>query len=93
METPQWIRDIEARPCECVSCSECDGSGNVWFAFGGKKYLGRSRWDDLDEMETCDTCGGSGIMETCDRCSELDAAYADLEEQEERANSVRFSKA
>lgn len=62
---------VAAEPCCCVSCGDCGGSGNVWFSFGGKEYLGSHRCDDLDEMETCDTCGGSGITETCDRCQLL----------------------
>lgn len=90
MDIPQWIRDIEARPCKCVSCHECKGSGSAYYAFPrsdrGGRYLGSSRWDDLDEMDTCETCAGSGITEKCDRCGELDDAYSDLEEQEERAS-------
>lgn len=56
--------------CECVRCAECNGTGNVWFSFGGKHYLGRGRWDDLDEMETCESCGGRGVTETCFECAE-----------------------
>lgn len=55
--------------CSCVPCSECNGSGSVWFAFGGR-YLGRGRCDDMDELETCDECRGSGISEMCDYCRE-----------------------
>jgi hypothetical protein len=56
--------------CSCVRCSECSGTGNVWFAFGGKEYLGRNRADDLDEMETCEHCGGSGLEDDiCDECA------------------------
>lgn len=54
--------------CECVRCAECRGSGTVWFSFGGKTYLGSGRCDDLDEMETCGECSGSGIVEVCDHC-------------------------
>lgn len=67
--------------CECVRCSQCDGSGNVWFEFPGPprgRYLGRHRSDDLDEMETCEECGGSGIVETCEMCAEA------LQEEYER---------
>lgn len=28
--------------------------------------------DDMDEMETCEECHGSGISEICDRCRELE---------------------
>lgn len=65
-------KKVEAEPCRCVNCGECRGSGSVWFAFGGKEYLGNSRCDDLDELETCEGCGGSGIVETCDRCQLLE---------------------
>lgn len=54
--------------CRCVRCPECRGSGHVWFAFGGREYLGAGRCDDLDEMEGCDECQGSGITEMCDKC-------------------------
>lgn len=65
------MKKVASEPCWCVRCGECDGTGNVWFAFGGREYLGRIRSDDLDEMETCEECGGSGIHETCDRCQLL----------------------
>lgn len=80
------IDDVQSRPCQCVRCSECRGTGNVWFSFPGPgrgRYLGSSRCDDLDEMETCDDCGGSGIVETCDRCQELDELYRQQEDEEE----------
>lgn len=57
--------------CTCVHCDECGGSGNVWFSFN-HKYLGRYRCDDLDELETCESCRGSGIEEMCDHCRELE---------------------
>lgn len=90
-ETQKAMDALNARPCECVVCGECRGSGDVWYSFGGPgrgRYLGSSRWDDLDEMETCDACGGCGIVEQCDRCGELD----ELEEmeQEEEERSFRF---
>ena len=65
--------------CTCVSCGECRGTGTVWFAFGGKEYLGNSRCDDLDEMETCSECGGSGVTEVCEHCEDL--AEREWEEQ------------
>jgi len=61
---------VEKEPCRCRACADCRGSGAVWFDWNGK-YLGNSRSDDLDDMETCDSCGGSGIVETCDRCQLL----------------------
>ena len=56
------------KTCRCVNCPECRGSGHVWFAFGGREYLGFSRADDLDEMECCEECSGSGVVEMCDKC-------------------------
>lgn len=60
--------------CKCVRCPECAGSGTVWFAFPGLdrggEYLGNHRWDDLDELEMCDYCGGYGVTETCYECQE-----------------------
>lgn len=53
--------------CKCVQCQECEGTGSVWFSFGGK-YLGSHRCDDLDELEDCEYCGGDGIVELCDEC-------------------------
>lgn len=59
--------------CKCEPCQECNGSGHVWFAFGGQ-YLGRHRCDDMDELETCPECHGSGISEMCDECTEKEAS-------------------
>lgn len=56
--------------CSCVACPECRGSGVVWFAFGGREYLGTMRCDDLDEIETCDECRGSRVSEVCDHCQD-----------------------
>lgn len=71
MEKPEYVERLEKQACTCTTCSECRGSGNVWFSFGGRHYLGHRRSDDLDEMETCDHCRGSGIAEVCDRCQQL----------------------
>ena len=62
--------------CKCVLCDSCNGTGNVWFTFDGK-YLGNKRSDDLDELERCEDCEGSGITEMCDECcqSEEDEYY------------------
>lgn len=57
--------------CSCIVCEECDGTGHVWISFGGK-YLGRSRCDDMDSLETCEECRGSGVSETCDYCYNLE---------------------
>lgn len=56
-----------ANKCTCVSCSSCRGTGNVWFTFNGK-YLGNHRSDDMDQLETCYDCDGSGLSEVCEFC-------------------------
>jgi len=53
--------------CTCVPCGSCGGTGTVWFTFDGK-YLGDRRSDDLDKLERCEDCEGSGIAEECDYC-------------------------
>lgn len=70
MSTPAHQK-VEQEPCRCIRCGDCNGSGTVWFDWRGH-YLGNSRCDDLDELEHCDRCGGSGIIEVCDRCQLLE---------------------
>jgi len=41
----------------------------VWFAFDGQ-YLGGSRCDDMDDLQICQECEGSGIIEMCDYCQD-----------------------
>lgn len=53
--------NVAAEPCRCVRCDWCHGSGWV---------LDRESWSGC-ETETCEECGGSGIVETCDRCQLL----------------------
>ena len=50
-------------PCTCVSCGDCRGTG-TWEvpSLGYPEY----------ELESCDTCGGSGILDVCERCQMLD---------------------
>src|SRR5436190_5828639 len=61
----------DSMACECVMCSACGGSGHIWVDFSGR-YLGQHRSDDLDEMESCDSCHGAGVTELCDRCAGMD---------------------
>lgn len=70
-EALNYKAQVEARPCTCVRCPECRGTGDIYFSVEDGRQVGASHWDDLDEIETCYTCGGSGIVETCDRCDEL----------------------
>jgi len=55
------IRKVEAEPCTCVRCGDCNGSGKDWLDPHGH-YL----------RKLCDACGGSGISKVCDRCQLLD---------------------
>ncbi len=68
--TREDFATVSAEPCHCVRCGEYNGTGNIWRDIGGK-YLGDGRSDDLDQMESCENCGGSGITQTCDRCQLL----------------------
>lgn len=54
---------VAARPCQCVRCGSCRGTGNVWRPTGGYPE---------EDIERCDDCDGSGITEQCDRCAEMD---------------------
>jgi hypothetical protein len=63
--------------CKCVKCPECRGAGSVWWSFAGE-YLGRSRCDNLDEIESCDECDGTGITELCDECREAEEREQEL---------------
>ena len=50
------------QPCTCVSCADCNGSGQITV-----DTHGYPDWD----FEPCYTCSG-GIVEVCDRCVELE---------------------
>jgi DnaJ-class molecular chaperone len=65
------VRDIDrvnSEPCRCVTCGECDGRGT---------FRAEVNLSDFD-LEPCDGCGGSGIVETCDRCQLLDEMEFEL---------------
>ena len=72
-------------PCTCAKCPECGGTGDVWISFSGE-YLGRFRCDDLDELDVCPLCDGSGILDMCDACREAEEEAR--EEEWERARSM-----
>jgi DnaJ-class molecular chaperone len=85
MNLKEAIAVESTKPCHCVRCSLCRGSGSVWFDLDGN-YLGQVHCDDMDEMETCDECGGSGIVEECERCEMLSQMHEDLEYEEAQRN-------
>jgi len=64
--------------CTCQKCPECGGTGNIWISFSGK-YLGRYRGDDLDELDICPECEGSGIISMCENC--MDELLAEQEKK------------
>lgn len=53
--------------CSCTICVVCNGSGNIWLDMRGRVTV---HCDDLDEMEICEDCGGSGTVEICDECQD-----------------------
>jgi len=57
---------VEAEPCRCVSCGACNGSGQM--------MVQQTRYPEED-LETCDCCSGTGIVEVCDRCELLEEMY------------------
>lgn len=57
--------------CSCAECFTCAGTGVIWFAVTGK-CLGKSRCDDLDEMEMCPDCNGDGVEVFCEDCANID---------------------
>jgi hypothetical protein len=52
--------------CTCPPCSLCDGKGTVAVDMRGNWIP--HRLDDLDGLETCEDCGGSGCAAECDHC-------------------------
>ena len=67
------IDDLKKRPCTCVLCGDCNGTGDIQV---DDKFQPEG-WD----LETCEQCDG-GISEVCERCLELDEIYEQLEEME-----------
>ena len=56
--------------CECIVCTECRGTGHVYFdAFTGE-YLGPTDWEGWNWMEPCEFCDGTGIEYECYHCQE-----------------------
>lgn len=56
--------------CTCPQCPMCEGNGHYYVDMRGH-YLHHGRRDDMDEMETCEECGGSGIEYECDYCMDM----------------------
>lgn len=58
---------VAKKPCTCVTCGECGGTGNVWRNYDSLGRYAGAGIDDLSDLESCDACHG-GIIEVCDRC-------------------------
>lgn len=55
--------ELMARPCGCVRCGGCGGSGRMTVPALGYPE---------DDLESCDECRGIGLSEVCDRCNDLE---------------------
>ena len=62
--------------CECVPCSSCDGSGDLWFDDFGR-FISIHRSDDMGHYEPCEDCDGTGIVAMCDECTEAEMMEED----------------
>lgn len=53
--------------CKCKPCTYCKGTGDIWVdPFTGKVVTGIH--DDMDELNTCEQCHGTGVGDMCDDC-------------------------
>ena len=76
--------------CTCISCDECGGTGSIWVSMTGK-YIGKYHCDDLDELETCYKCDGSGLFEMCDECREKEEEAREEEFEQDHNDELRNS--
>lgn len=57
------------KPCTCISCADCRGTGNIWVDRKGRYLPGGRTSDDPDiDLESCSLCRGSGYSEQCEVC-------------------------
>ena len=54
---------VAAEPCHCVRCDYCRGSGMFMVDTGSYPE---------ENLESCEECGGSGLVQVCDRCQLLE---------------------
>ncbi len=71
---PDWVKKLEAQPCECVMCKDCRGTGRTPFSFGGERLYGGTM--GLYDLEYCEFCVGN-VAEQCDRCAQLNDWWND----------------
>ena len=53
------------KKCECIFCSTCKGSGDVWVSGG---HMSAYRFDDMGDSEPCPECDGDGLSLVCLKC-------------------------
>lgn len=59
------LQQVKKEPCHCVRCGMCNGHGHIRVNDPLMDY----------ELEPCEDCGGTGIVEVCDRCHLLDELF------------------
>jgi hypothetical protein len=52
--------------CSCVACADCGGSGNVLVPTNGYPE---------EDLELCEMCGGSSVVEECDECQQRELEH------------------
>jgi hypothetical protein len=68
---PEWVEQLEKQPCTCERCCMCEGTGGYYVDSRGR-FQGVHRSDDMEDLETCEFCGGSGVTDECSRCMDLE---------------------
>ncbi len=53
--------------CHCVTCALCQGRGSYYVDSRGHVAAFN---DGLFDLESCEDCGGTGIIRECDTCRE-----------------------
>ena len=76
----EWIKveidRLNKLPCKCIWCASCSGMGTILVNYDGLgRVISNSGTDDLSELEECPNCDGMQIVETCDRCREMEELY------------------
>lgn len=58
----EHLSKLENKPCECIRCLTCDGTGYI------NDLFDHSGFSD----EICMDCDSDGLSEICDRCHEIE---------------------
>lgn len=67
MTTKEAIAELVKKPCTCVFCDDCGGTGSWARGFPD---------DPCYVDEPCGSCSG-GIVEVCERCREIEELEED----------------